>query len=272
MTILAFMQHRKDIDILSSSNHRSLTSYRYFRLMVFASVDVLFLLPVTMFLLFQVITTQAMYPWNGLADLHFDFSNVLQFPADEWRVRQATINQLLTAPGTAIGSALVFFAFFGMAKEARVQYRMAFDALRRKCGSGQPRFVGEKLPSTPAPPRAAGGGGGGISHLTMPSFVQCIPTALRAHKQRSRSLSSVLTVSITVEDLTVSDVEFGPTHEASELADDYDVSMPQRPPGLVLAWHDSLPMTPDSRLQRPPSHSFHGPRSVTSTMNTLDAV
>ncbi|EKM52809.1 uncharacterized protein PHACADRAFT_261451 [Phanerochaete carnosa HHB-10118-sp] len=289
MTILAFMRHRKEIDILVSEKHRSLTSYRYFRLMVFASVDVLFLLPLTIFLLFEVVTTQDLYPWNGLADLHFDFSNVLQIPADSWRARQGTINQVLTAPGTAIGSSLVFFAFFGMAKEARVHYRKAFNALRRKCGAlcARPRFVGEKLPSTPEPPRA---GGGGISHLSMPSFVQRIPTALGLHKKRSGSLSSVFSISVTVEDLTVSDVELGaarppaaarkPTRQVydnedvptSELDDGYGAPMLSRPPGLVPVRHDSLPMTPDSRLQRPPSHSFHGPRSVTSTMNTLDAL
>lgn len=274
MTIIAFMRHRKEIDAAVSASHRSLTSYRFFRLMVFASVDVLFLFPLTLFLLFDVITSQSMYPWNGLADLHFGFSNVLQIPAESWRSTQASIIQTLLPPGTAIGSALVFFAFFGLAQEARTHYRKAFTALRQKCGCLSVRRRGGREKLASAPPRPAGG----LSHLTMPSFVQRIPGAVCPPKARHTSLSSLFTDTVTVEGRSVSDADLAACDPEKTLPPlpagaDYDDDAPHWPPGLApRAWLDSAPATPDSRLTRPPSHSFHGPRSVTSTMNTLYAV
>lgn len=129
-TIAHFWQHRKEVKILlSASEHRNLTSYRYFRLMVFASVDVLFLLPFNIVLLF-ISTTVPFLPWNGLADLHFGFSFVRPVPAFEWQFSQISINQTLLPPGTAIGSCFVFFIFFGLAKEARVHYRKMFNVAR----------------------------------------------------------------------------------------------------------------------------------------------
>lgn len=124
VTIRSFLRHRKDLELLSSHSN-GITSYRYFRLMLFASIDVLFLLPLNFYLLY--LNQQVpFYPWKGLADLHFGFSFVGQIPTSEWRYNQSEINQVLVIPCTSIAACFVFFAFFGMAKESRMHYQQAF--------------------------------------------------------------------------------------------------------------------------------------------------
>lgn len=132
-TIKQFMKHRREFDsIVSSSVDRKLTSYRYFRLMLFASLDAFIFLPLNIVLLVFG-ANQPFYPWNGLADLHINFSRVGLFPAALWRTNQHTITEILITPGASIGSAFMFFAFFGLAEEARVHYRLLFNATREWC-------------------------------------------------------------------------------------------------------------------------------------------
>lgn len=129
MTIRAFLAHRKELGMLSSAPS-TLTSSRYMRLMLFASLDVCFLFPLN--LLFLYLTSeQAFYEWKGLADLHFGFSFVGQVPASVWRASQSSINQVMITPTSSIAACFVFFAFFGLAKESRDHYRAAYYSLKK---------------------------------------------------------------------------------------------------------------------------------------------
>ena len=130
MTIRSFLEHRKDLGALTSSTSSSLTSYRYLRLMLFASLDVLFLLPLNVYFLYLG-SQQDFYPWHGLDDLHFGFSFVGQIPEEVWRVTQSGRNQVMLTPGTSIAACFVFFAFFGLAKESRDHYWGAYCSLRK---------------------------------------------------------------------------------------------------------------------------------------------
>ncbi|GJE95536.1 STE3 domain-containing protein [Phanerochaete sordida] len=296
LSIRAFFRHRRATGILPGTSSKHITSSRYFRLMLFASVDVLLTFPLTLALLYNVLTTQDMYPYAGLADLHFGFDNVVQVPAAAWRARQGSIDQTLLAPGTAVASVGVFFAFFGLSAQARAQYAAAWAALRARLPAlpWPARWTGPraKLPSEPGTNHAKAGGG--ISHLTMPSFVQR-PAPPRP---RRPSDASTLSVCVTVEGHVVSDAGLsGPTllYDEDEKAladaeralrgddksldeddkafgDSKDGRAPRWPPGLAWLGSAPSPATPASRLTRPPSHSFHGPRSVTGTWGTLGDV
>lgn len=140
--------------------------------------------------------------------------------------------------------------------------------------------------------------GGILTHLTMPSFVQRVPTIRGPrHQRRRNSISSVLSVSVTVEDLTVyDDLELGHTRfsrpelnslktvepaytrpeqalysTTSETAEIIFPSPPLLPPGLIRVHASSAADSFDSRVLRtPPQHSFHGPKSVLSSTNSLD--
>lgn len=129
MTIRAFLSHRKELGELTSSV-ASLTTSRYTRLMLFASLDVCFLFPLNI-LFFYMTSQQAFYQWKGLADLHFGFSFIGQVPASAWRASSSSTSQVMITPATSIAACFVFFAFFGLAKESRAHYHMAYCSFKR---------------------------------------------------------------------------------------------------------------------------------------------
>ena len=127
VTIRSFLSHRKELEVLSSHS-ASLTSYRYLRLMLFACVDVVILLPINFYILYLSIQ-QPMYVWRGLSDLHFGFSAVEELPTSVWRLSQSSINQVMITPSVSIAACFVFFAFFGLAEESRHNYSRAYHAI-----------------------------------------------------------------------------------------------------------------------------------------------
>ena len=129
VSIRSFLDHRSDVALLSARS-KSLTEYRYLRLMLFSSLDVLFLLPISFYLLY-IQSEQLMYPWNGLADLHYGFSAVGQVPFEVWRSTRSRRSVVLALPCTSIAACFVFFAFFGLAKESRDHYYSAWRAVSK---------------------------------------------------------------------------------------------------------------------------------------------
>ena len=123
-----FLRLRKETNILAEAEKQSLASYRYFRLMVFSSIDILYLLPLNIMFLFISLNGQ-FYPWAGLADLHFGFSAVTPIPIQEWQFTTIGIFQTLLPPITSIVSCFEFFLVFGLAKDTRVHYRELYDTI-----------------------------------------------------------------------------------------------------------------------------------------------
>ena len=122
----------------------------------------------------------------------------------------------------------------------------------------------------------------GISHLTMPSFVQrpgvCVTVAGHVVSDAGLELrcagsddDATLRDELSGDEKALSDYQNALRDDGKELDEGTKVGKaPRWPPGLP--WLASAPGTPASRLTRPPSHSFHGPRSVTNTWGTLDSV
>jgi pheromone a factor receptor len=130
-----FWRHRKQLDtFVFSLNEKNLTSHRYLRLMIFASLDAFWMLPFNIFVVVICGLPKYWYPWRGFADLHYHFYRVGQWPAVEWLYMDGG-TLLFLLPGTAIGSSFIFFAFFGTGEEARKHYRELFKTIRRWLGS-----------------------------------------------------------------------------------------------------------------------------------------
>lgn len=144
MTLRHFLRHRKNVDELIArfpSRFGGLTSSRYIRLMIFACVDAFLSLPFNISALAVcALPPNVYYPYRGLADLHYHFSNVGTAPAAVWRSLPVSRFKVILIPATAIGSAFVFFAFFGLNKEARTNYHKAYIAIRNRCGHLVRRF------------------------------------------------------------------------------------------------------------------------------------
>lgn len=106
------------------SEYKNLNPSRYLRLLILAGADVLITMPLAAWVTAATAKT-GIYPWISWEDTHYGFSRIDHFPAYFWRANPfgaATIEFTRWAP---VVSALVFFAFFGLADEARIHYRSA---------------------------------------------------------------------------------------------------------------------------------------------------
>ncbi|KZT67295.1 putative fungal pheromoneG-protein-coupled receptor [Daedalea quercina L-15889] len=132
LTIRAFLQRRKQLNQIMASNS-DLNFNRYFRLMGLAAVNMLFVLPLGIYTM-VVNASTPIYVWRGLADLHYDFSAVDQYPAIVWRSSALAQRSVMFSEWSYIGCALLSFGFFGFGDEARKHYRKIYDVVTKHFG------------------------------------------------------------------------------------------------------------------------------------------
>ncbi|KAG6839632.1 hypothetical protein C0991_000689 [Blastosporella zonata] len=80
-------------------------------------------------------TTTPIEPWKGWADTHYDYSRIDLLPAILWR--SSSHSKLVAIELSRWANpicALIFFAFFGFAEEAKRNYRVAFWRILRPFG------------------------------------------------------------------------------------------------------------------------------------------
>ena len=102
--------------------------------MALAATEVVFTTPQAIFLIWLNATATPVGPWRGWADTHFAFSRVEQFPAVVWHQNHLLAVSFEFSRWVTVLCALVFFAFFGFADEARKNYRKAFWWLAKPFG------------------------------------------------------------------------------------------------------------------------------------------
>ncbi|KAJ6468596.1 hypothetical protein DFH09DRAFT_1480337 [Mycena vulgaris] len=127
LALRAFLRRRaafaQFLFIPSSSHASGLTPSRYLRLMALALTH-----------------RRPLGPWRSLSDTHVMFSRVEQIPATLWRGSP----QLVLAPEFSRWAsptcALIFFAFFGFAVEARRHYALFFASVITALWSGAARL------------------------------------------------------------------------------------------------------------------------------------
>jgi len=100
---------------------------RYIRLIALSASQLLFALPLTIFVLYLDTNVVPMFPWISWEDTHFNYSFVDQIPAFTWRASPASEATLELVRWLTVFSAFFFFAFFGFAEEARKHYRLAYS-------------------------------------------------------------------------------------------------------------------------------------------------
>jgi pheromone a factor receptor len=99
---------------------------RYFRLMALAMSEILFTTPLAVFTLYLNTALSPIGPWKSWEDTHFGYERVRQIPAFLWRSDRTHVISLEFTRWVAPLCALVFFAFFGFADEARKNYSKFF--------------------------------------------------------------------------------------------------------------------------------------------------
>ncbi|KAJ2926475.1 hypothetical protein H1R20_g10616, partial [Candolleomyces eurysporus] len=115
------------------SGHRNLTHNRYFRLMLLAGIEMACTIPLGCWTI-AVNVMAGVFPWLGWADTHYGFSRVDKIPAIIWRNDPASNSGLEFTRWSIVVCAMVFFAFFGFADEARKNYRSAVESVAKKVG------------------------------------------------------------------------------------------------------------------------------------------
>ncbi|KAF7324085.1 Pheromone B alpha 1 receptor [Mycena kentingensis (nom. inval.)] len=108
------------------------TTERYTRLVILASCDILFTIPLAAWILAaDILSSGGVAPWISWADTHADFFVIPQIPRSVWG---ATPQSAMAAEFQRCATLLVaflFFALFGFAEEARRKYAAWWAAVRR---------------------------------------------------------------------------------------------------------------------------------------------
>lgn len=133
LSLRAFALRRLQFAQLLAAN-ASLTVSRYFRLMALAMTDIFFTVPLAAFTIWLDVTATPVGPWISWADTHFDYSRVEQIPAVIWRQDRLIVVCMEFTRWSAPFCALVFFAYFGFAEEAKKNYKRLFNAARKAVG------------------------------------------------------------------------------------------------------------------------------------------
>ncbi|EJD43551.1 STE3-domain-containing protein [Auricularia subglabra TFB-10046 SS5] len=134
LSIRIFLKRRHEFNEMLRSTSSGLTSHRYFRLMALAGTEIIIGLPTSLYFMIVNLKNYGVRPWISWEDTHWGFSKVVFWPAYIYRA----------SPSIKVGFeinrwalpfiAFIFFAFFGLAEDARSNYRRAFNVLLRKLG------------------------------------------------------------------------------------------------------------------------------------------
>jgi len=139
LTIIAFHKNRSQFSALLSANSNA-TPNRFIRLMLLASVEVLFTIPIALWNIAIDTKIHPLFPWISWASVHADFSRVDQFPSLLWRANFTNEMGLELTRWAVVFCAFVFFAFFGFADEARKNYRFAYQSIAKRVGMSTTSF------------------------------------------------------------------------------------------------------------------------------------
>ena len=102
--------------------------------MALSTTSLLLSIPIASYSIYLNATTQPIGPWVSWADTHFDFGRVEQVPAILWRWNHTTVVVRELNCWLAPACAFIFFVYFGVATEARRNYRAAFWFVAGKLG------------------------------------------------------------------------------------------------------------------------------------------
>jgi Pheromone A receptor len=131
MTIYHLFNRWRQFNEIMSNNaiHRG----RYIRLMMLTSTDMFLTIPIASYFLSQNVERFGLekYSW---AVTHHNWSHIPQIPSIEWQNDRLQNVALELTRWSFVGNAFIFFAFFGFADEAQVQYRRVYTSISRRVG------------------------------------------------------------------------------------------------------------------------------------------
>ncbi|KAF8892769.1 pheromone A receptor-domain-containing protein [Mucidula mucida] len=131
LNLILFRKRQKTFDRMLSA-HRGLTAGRYTRLMFIAIADIIFKVPITLYVF--CMNAASLVPWISWEETHFAFNVIYVYPAVVWQTRTGFALEVEVERYLFPFSALIFFITIGLTGEARGHYRRALDAVLPSCG------------------------------------------------------------------------------------------------------------------------------------------
>lgn len=116
------------------STNKNLSSSRYFRLMGLAGVEILFTVPLAAFSIYLNLSSSSMQAYNNWDSAHADYSLIEVLPSAVWQSDALSATSVELSRYSTVLCAVVFFAFFGFADEARRNYRLAYESVAKRVG------------------------------------------------------------------------------------------------------------------------------------------
>lgn len=106
--------------------------------MALATTELLFTIPVSSYAVYLNATAQPIEPWVSWSYVHYKFSRIEQIPSLIWRTNRQLAIALQLGQWLNPLCAIIFFAYFGLAEEARRHYKAAFWSFVKVVGFSSP--------------------------------------------------------------------------------------------------------------------------------------
>ncbi|KAF8468717.1 pheromone A receptor-domain-containing protein [Russula ochroleuca] len=112
---------------------QGLSRGRYVRLIALSATEILGTIP---FGTYFIVTNAkiGVQPWKSWADTHSNYSKVIQVPSIVWENDPNLAGGLEIFRWSLVACAVIFFAFFGFADEARQHYRLVYTFIASSIG------------------------------------------------------------------------------------------------------------------------------------------
>ncbi|KAI0668933.1 putative fungal pheromone GPCR, STE3-type [Trametes maxima] len=210
LTLRAFWIRRMQFqDVLSRS--ASMTVSRYFRLLLLACIDMACNVPLTVLNMYINNDGVNMSPWVSWANTHYNFSHVEQIPALFWRQNRAFVVSAELGRWIFPCCALIFFALFGFAEEARKHYSAVFWAVAKRLGYTKPECTRSAKQSLPSFVRAS-------NHTKSRDHDVLPPYSLPQPVHYKRPESLVSSVGGSIHDIDLEKAVISPTFTETSLS------------------------------------------------------
>ncbi|EGO02303.1 hypothetical protein SERLA73DRAFT_166760 [Serpula lacrymans var. lacrymans S7.3] len=129
LTIRTIIKRKARMDQLFQA-HRNINPSIYRRLMALSTLEILCTVPLGLYSLIIDASGDNVAPYISWENVHYDFSYVGQIPVVLWQMDPQFVVRVELTRWLLVLCAFAFFAFFGLAKEARKNYSLAFYAVR----------------------------------------------------------------------------------------------------------------------------------------------
>lgn len=238
LTIRAFLTRRKQFRDLVSCNS-NLSYSRYWRLVALASIDFCFTIPLAIWGFVGPMQWSEVHPWVSWADTHWGYSRVFQFP--RVLIPSVVAVSLETTRWAAVICALVFFAFFGFADEAKKNYRALATTVSKRLGYttfAESAAISDSMVKS---------GTGSKTGVSLPVF---ITQQVESKRDSFESFSDKLSTSIILNDYDLKVQPYSPTDQSTSSSSSSFVSpideVPQIPESVLDPAMTRRPSVPDA--------------------------